>query len=273
MLARIGESVIVDAQFIVTSTGLGATGVAPTATLYRNGVSVGSAGTVTEAGQGVYRCAVSAALVTVAGDYVVVWLTASTTVTQRELSSAWYVGQTWVERIDATLSTIAASIVSAATIAAAVWANAIRTLTEVLVSTDNNPTNALTARRGDTYIKSLTGLGSITGYTKFWLDVKDTEDGLQPDDDATVQIVTGSGFGAATGLIYLNGETTTAAWGSLAVDDAALGDITITLEADATVLLLPGRYFYGIKALVAGDPTTLLTGVFIVYPGYTAAIN
>lgn len=158
--------------------------------------------------------------------------------------------------------------------AAEVWAYAVRTLTEVLVSTDNtNPANTLTARRGDYYSKSLTDLGNITAYTKLWLDVKETEDGLQPDDDALVQIVVGSGF-ATTGLIYLNGDTASNnAWGSLTVDDAATADITIVLEADATVLLPPGRYYYGLKALVSGNPTTLVSGVFIVLPGYTTAVS
>lgn len=173
-------------------------------------------------------------------------------------------GQLFKDNLDATISGIQARV----------WAYVRRTLTEILVSTNNtNPTNTLATRRGDYYSKSLPGLGNITAYTKLWFDVKETEDGLQPDDDALIQIVVGSGF-ATTGLIYLNGDTAGSnAWGSLTVDVEATADITIVLEANATVLLPPGRYFYGLKALVAGNPTTLVTGVFIVYPGYTTAVS
>ena len=177
----------------------------------------------------------------------VVWANASRTLT----SFGTLVADIWSH---ATRTLTQAVSVDAAAIAAAVWSYVTRTLTltaaqiaAILSGTD------LTIHRGDTVSISFTGLGSISARTKLWFTLKSSA--TLTDAQATVQIT------EADGLIRLNGAAATAAQGSIAVNDQAAGNITVTLDEAAAALLEPGtRYKYDVQMLAGGVVTTLTSG-------------
>lgn len=174
-------------------------------------------------------------------------------------------------RIDTTLSTLQSTITAAITASQTVIVNLINSVAGAIRTRDDDGTSDLLRfTRGDYISKSLLDLGALTGYTKLWFTMKESEG--QPDDDAILQIGIGSGFGTP-GLIYLNGEPGTAAQASITVDDGSTGDITIVIEAVASAQLPPGRYWFDVQVLIGGDPTTLTTGVVIVSADYTRATS
>lgn len=107
----------------------------------------------------------------------------------------------------------------------------------------------------DTISQAVTGLGNITGYAAVWVVVKDKHGKL---DSEAILLVSSD-----VGLEVLNGAAHgTAADGSVTVDDAAAGDITIALAAAATDDLEPGKgLVWGIKWKDgSGNVYTLLDG-------------
>ena len=77
--------------------------------------------------------------------------------------------------------------------------------------------------RGDNWSINITGLPNLTGYSKIWFTVKRSYRDL--DSESWIQI------DSTTGLLYINSTVaTTAANGSIVVNDASTGDITITLS-------------------------------------------
>lgn len=86
-----------------TDAGLGATGLTVTVDVYRNGTLVVTAASATEVGGGIYQYALASGSVTAAGNYYSVFKTAGTA-DQKHIADSWSVGQTWVDRIDATIS-------------------------------------------------------------------------------------------------------------------------------------------------------------------------
>lgn len=79
---------------------------------------------------------------------------------------------------------------------------------------------------GTTWSASITGLGDMSGRTALYVAVK-TAIG-DTDDAAIIRWTEG------TGLTRLSGSATTASYGTIAVDDATDGDITVTLTIDGT---------------------------------------
>jgi len=132
-------------------------------------------------------------------------------------------------------------------------ANVTLTLTQVAAAMANSvaDTGALTIRQGDSFSGQLTGLGSLVGRTRLYLTIK-SDVGIE-DSQALVQVE------ETDGLLYLNGEATThSTWGTLTVDDAAAGDVTLTLTAAATALLeaIPNAY-YDIKMVTEENVTAV----------------
>jgi len=110
------------------------------------------------------------------------------------------------------------------TLAAAVWANSERTLTmsgaavaAVVAGT------ALTLQRGDDLMIALTGLGSLAGRTKLWFGLKTAR--AHADAQSIILVE------ETAGLQYFDGAAATAGDGSLVVDDAVAGDVTIRVAA------------------------------------------
>lgn len=153
-----------------------------------------------------------------------------------------------------------------------VWAYIPRTLTTPSDPTSLLPVTAADAlpqiRRGDSWSVSLTGLGNLTGRTKLWLTIKAPSDvPLSGDSKAMVQIE------ETADLIYLNRAAPgTGQTGTLVVDDAAAGDITLTLSALATAALPPGSFIYDVQML-AGSVITLVQGPAPIVADITRATS
>lgn len=85
----------------------------------------------------------------------------------------------------------------------------------------------VTVTRGDTLTIALTGLGSLTGNTDIWFSAKRSRQ--DSDDDAQIRISRLNGIQRLNGAAY-----GTSGDGSITVDDAAAGNITITIQAAAS---------------------------------------
>ena len=137
-----------------------------------------------------------------------------------------------------------------------VWAESSRTLTQSAASVASAVSGStITIKRGDSLSASLTDIGALTNSSKLWFTVK--RDLGDADTDAIIQI------DDATGLLYLNGAAASvAANGSITVDDAATGDITIALQEAETDDLVPAQgLYYDVQMLdTSNDVTTMTEG-------------
>ena len=130
--------------------------------------------------------------------------------------------------------------------------------------------STITILRGDTFSVSLTDTGDLTGYVSIDFTVK--SDKLQTDDEATIRIRKNAS-GVGDGLLRLNGTAhTTGTDGSITINDAPTGDITIMLKATVTDDLVPGTYVYDIQLIEAAEVTTLTTGTLIVSADVTRLV-
>jgi hypothetical protein len=149
-----------------------------------------------------------------------------------------------------------------------VWAHTPRTLTQpaaqvaaVVAGT------SVTVRRGESTTIALTGLGSITGFSQLWFTAKRGH-GEDPDARSLVQIT------QTGGLLYIaRAAATNSALGSITVNSAAAGDITITIDEEATKLLPIESGRYDVQVRIAGDTRTLTEGAFTVARDITRATN
>lgn len=158
-----------------------------------------------------------------------------------------------------------------ASIAQAVWTFGTRTLTQSVASLqDVIDGTSITRQSGSTWVISITGLGSLTGYDKIWFTLKD--DPLYEDSKAVLQIAKHADE-SADGLIVLDGAATglTATDAEIEIDDEAVGNITITVQAAATAQITPGvSRYYDIKMLKDGAATPLsANGTFNAIPSVT----
>ena len=150
------------------------------------------------------------------------------------------------------------------------WAAAVRTLTSSAAATLAAVTgDTITQLRGDTWSISITGLGDMTTMDKLWFTVKSNK---HDADSASIIQIEDTG-----NLLYLNGAApvlpVVAADGTITVDNAALGNITITVKPAATALLALSTYSYDIQQLTAaGAVQTMTTGTLSVSEDYTRAI-
>ena len=120
----------------------------------------------------------------------------------------------------------------------AIWAHAIRTLTNQGVSVTSPASgDPLEVYRDTTVYIALTGLGALSGYTKLWFTIKEDLEDL--DTEAILQIE------AAAGLLYIDGKAGVSTDGVLTVQDAATGSVLITLK-QASAALLPVYAAYAI---------------------------
>ncbi|MFB3816139.1 MAG: hypothetical protein ACE147_00630 [Candidatus Methylomirabilales bacterium] len=165
MLEQVSQDVTFYAFF--TASKQGKTGLSPTVDVYNPaGTKIVSDGVVTELGGGLYSYVLASGSTATEGEYTAVFKTADSTVDQQHVPSLWVIGRAGIEDLDAlvssrlaaasytapdnaTIAAIAAAITtnldvaistrlaaagytapdSAATIAAAVWASGVRTLT------------------------------------------------------------------------------------------------------------------------------------------------
>ena len=118
----------------------------------------------------------------------------------------------------------------------------------------------------------MTGLGPIAVGDVVYFTLKRSPT-LDADSAALAQIKRG------TGLTVLDGtEAATAAWGSLVVDDADAGNVTVSLLPAATKLLAPSgatSRFYDVKVIREAevDAAALETGTGTITGAITRATS
>jgi len=158
--------------------------------------------------------------------------------------------------IEATVDSDTGGICYAFRVKNNVWSEASRTLTQSAASVASAVSGStITIHRGDSLSASLTDIGSLAASSKLWFSVKrdlgdaDTASIIQIDD--------------ATGLLYLNGAAVPPARnanGSITVDDAATGDITIALQEAETDDLVPAEgLYYDVQMLDTSANVTTMT--------------
>jgi len=127
--------------------------------------------------------------------------------------------------------------------------------------------STITIVRGDTMSQAVTGLGTLTGYTNLWFTVKAGK-GVA-DSDSLIQI------DKDNGLLYVNGSAAeTAANGSITVDDASAGDITIALdEVESAKLSSFTAAYYDVQMQTASGITTLTSGSVTITQDVTRATS
>lgn len=278
----------------------GKTGLTVTCTVYRaaTGAVVANAQAASEVGGGLYRYSHSDAT---PGDYLAVFITADATVDAQHVAA---LASVIIPRIDAAITTRLASAdysaaPSAGSVADAVWdevtsahaaagttgkaladagnagdpwAAPVRTLTSSAVQTAATVEgDSITVMRGDTWSISLTGLGSLTGYTSLDFTVKAN---TRYSDEQSAVRIRKNASGVDDGLLVLMGATTTAARGSITVNDESAGNITITLAAAASALVEPYKaYGYDIQKLAAAGVSTLTSGALAVVADVGRAVT
>jgi len=120
-----------------------------------------------------------------------------------------------------------------------IWTYATRTLTQTASTVATAlESGVITIQRGDSLSVSITGMGDISTRTKLWFTVKESR--AHTDAQAIIQIE------ESAGLVYVNGADASAraANGSITVDDAAAGDITVALDEAETDDLSPDARLY-----------------------------
>lgn len=179
-------------------------------------------------------------------------------------------------KVDATATVDTTGIATSAALAV-VDANvdAIKAKTDALdvssvtvVTSVNGST--ITILRGDTFSGALTNIGALTDYVSIDFTVKESYS--KTDDEATIRIRKNAS-GTSDGLMRLNGAAaTSSALGSIAIDDLATGDITITLDETATDDLSTRNYVYDIQMITASGVKTLTYGKLIVTADVTRLV-
>lgn len=153
-----------------------------------------------------------------------------------------------------------------------IWSYASRTLTQNAATTAAQVAGSdIVLTRGDTLSAPLTGLGNLTSYTTLDFTVKVNQ--ADPDTAAIVRIR--KNLSATNdGLLTLNGAAaTTAADGSITINDATLGNITVTLKAADTAQLAINDLVYDVQMITAAGVATLTSGVFSVVADVTRAVS
>lgn len=155
------------------------------------------------------------------------------------------------------------------------WGYSSRTLTQSAAQVAAAVTGSdIVILRGDTFVASLTGLGSLTGYVSLDWTVKRNK--ANPDDQAIIRIRKNLS-GTDDGLLVLNGQDASArsANGSITIDDIDTGDVTITLEAEETRNLgtKSGSLYYDLQEITATTVETHTAGSVRIAGDVTRAIG
>jgi hypothetical protein len=156
--------------------------------------------------------------------------------------------------------------------AAEVWAYVTRTLTQsaAAAASVTNP-GVLYLTRGDTWSQAITGLGSLAGYTYLDFTVKEERE-TDLDAESIIRIRKATS-GVRDGLLILNGAAGTAVDGSITINDATAGDITIALAARSTALLRPSAsLYYDIQIITPTAITTLGEGILDIAADVTRSV-
>ena len=154
------------------------------------------------------------------------------------------------------------------TVADDVWSSGTRTLTQSaaqVISVVRG--SAITLPRATYWSFSITGMGSVADKTKLYFTIKHKR--TDADSAALVQIE------ESAGLLYLNSSTAgTPGNGTLTVDDAVAGNVTITLTDDETTKLTEIRsLYYDFKKITAAGSYIMTSGRFNISDVVTESIT
>ena len=139
-----------------------------------------------------------------------------------------------------------------------IWTLTPRTLTQPAVSIQTTVDGVRITVYRDNYLSfQITGLGSIDGNVEVWFSAKKNARD-DSDDDAQLRL------SSVVGLERIAGAAGTAGNGTLIVDDATAGDVTMTLKAvESAKLALLESGDYDVKwKNAAGDVLILTTGIW-----------
>ncbi len=129
-------------------------------------------------------------------------------------------------------------------------------VTAAAVSAEPPVSARLTIYKTATFGRQITGLGTITNRTKLYVTIKE----LETDTDAEAMIK----LEESAGLTIVNGASyATTSHGSITVNDATAGDITIAIDEAVTTNLVLGRgYVYDVKVVRSTGAVDMLTKDF-----------
>lgn len=198
--------------------------------------------------------------------------------TKSELGSGWYQYVTTTGETD-TEGELAFIVTGSGAVqqnlvyqvgALATWSSATRTLTQGAASIQAIVDGSdITVYRGTTWVISLTGLGSLSNYDTIYFSVKRrTEDS---EDNAILRVKND-----ANGLERFNKAAPVAATnGTITIDDAGNGDITITVQEGETAGAPTVGCVYDVKGVDDDGQVDLLSsgGRFTIKADVTRAIT
>lgn len=148
-------------------------------------------------------------------------------------------------------------------LARAVWANDVRTLTQILTSYwGNRTTGTLTAVRGDTLDLQINNLGSLVSRTEIYVTLKNSPE--DADADALLQVSESGGLGVLAGA-----TAATPGDASLVVADENAGNLNVHVEAAAMATLPSGRLHYDVQVSFGTLISTRGIGIFLVLEDIT----
>ena len=149
-----------------------------------------------------------------------------------------------------------------------IWENATRTLTQTALEIASTVKGSEINIYNDTSISfSLTGLGSLSGYTEIYFTCKSNIN--VPDENSIFQI------SQTGGLLYLYQTSIPESTdGSLTVDDEGVGNITIKL-APTSAAMLPNisGLSYDVKLITATDANVLTSEKLNILQTITQAVS
>jgi hypothetical protein len=260
MPSQTGTAITFSAAYLL-ATGAPATGLTVTVTIYRVGFgAVVTSQACTEVGSGLYSYTLSGGSTGTAGEYLAVFSTSSTSVIQQTLYASESVGQTWVQDLDATVSSRLATSSygappSAAAISTQVWSEPIPgsftdtqaggilanlTSAEITVTSPTTSGGDFTIIRGDAYpsTKNRSIIWTITGV-------------LASLNFATATTRFKARF--RTGTIFSKTVS--------AVLNASTLTITLELTSTETAAFTDSHYSFDLETVFSdGDPVTWLQG-------------
>ena len=247
-----------------TNAGVRVVGLTVTVDIYevtRAGAQVQSVnnGACTEIGDGLYFYRLTGPNVDETGEYPAVFNAVGGAVDAVDMASSWTIGRAGVENLDAAISDVPAGV----------WSYVPRTLTTpgggVLPAEDGGVVNVY---QYNTWVIALTGLGSLVGRSLLYFTAKEDVERADGSQQTILQVE------ETAGLIWIGGEAASnPALGTLVVNDAAAGDITITVDETVTgIVSMDGRY--DVKMVTAAGVASVLSiGTFHVLEVVTRAVT
>jgi len=156
---------------------------------------------------------------------------------------------------------------AASAVASSVWQYSSRTLTQSAATVAATVAgDEITVQRLTSWSISITGMGSLVGRSKLYFTMKTRSS--DDDDDSVVQIE------ESDGLKYIGGdEADDSAKGSLTVDDAAAGNVTIAVDESVTDLAKQSGSWDVKMVTAAGDVSVLTQGDWAIVAVVTHAVE